>query len=56
MIIALQSLVRRPVHRFYSSGPPPRDDFDVLDVALNVLERALRKYTIDDFAPWKWFA
>lgn len=25
-------------------------------MALNVLQRALREYTTDDFAPWKWFA
>jgi len=56
LIINLQFLVRLPTHRFNSSGPPPNDDFDVLDMAPKVLERALRKYTIDDFAPWKWFA
>lgn len=56
MVITLQFLSRRPTHRFYSSGPPPRDEFDILDVALSVLERALKKYTNDGFKPWKWFA
>ena len=56
MVITLQFLSRRPTHRFYSSGLPPKDDFDILDVALSVLERALQKYTNDAFKPWKWFA
>ncbi|MDI1486435.1 MAG: hypothetical protein OHK93_005663 [Ramalina farinacea] len=56
MVITLRFLSRRPTHRFYSSGPPPKDDFDILDVALSVLERALQKYTNDGFKPWKWFA
>ena len=56
MVITLQFLSRRPTHRFYSYGPPPKDDFDILDVALSVLERALQKYTHDGFKPWKWFA
>ena len=55
MLILMRLLVRRPLHRFYSAGPPPKDDFDILDVALDVLDRALRKYDNDDFSPWRWF-
>ena len=55
-VILLRLLVRRPLHRFYSVGPPPKDDFDVLQVALDVLDRALQKYSNDDFKPWRWFA
>ena len=56
MVTLLRLLVRRPLYRFYSAGPPPRDDFDILDVALNVLDRALQKYGNDDFRPWRWFS
>lgn len=39
------------MHRFHSSGPLVKNDFDVMDMALNLLERALWKYTTDGFAP-----
>ena len=39
MIVTLQLLVRCPMHRSYSSGPPLNDDFDIFNVALDVVQR-----------------
>ena len=56
MIITLRLLARRPMHRFYSAGPPSKDGFDTLGVAMDVVDRSLQKYGNDGFRPWKWFA
>ena len=55
MVISKKLLVRRPMHRLFSAGPPPADDFNVLEVATDVVERSLRKFTDPAFAPWSWF-
>ena len=56
MIVTLRLLVRRPMYRFYNTKPPPNDDFNVLDVATDVLDRTLRKADNNDFKRWVWFA
>ena len=56
MIITMRLLERRPMHRLFSAGPPPADDFNVLELATDVLERSLLKFTDPSFAPWSWFA
>ncbi len=56
MIVAKKLLVRRPMHRLFSAGPPPADDFNVLEVATDVVERSLLKLTDPSLAPWSWFA
>jgi len=55
MITTLRLLVRRPMYRFYSDGPPPKDEFGVLDVARDILDQTLRKVDNNRFKPWGWF-
>lgn len=56
MIVTMRLLERRPMHRLFSAGPPPADDFNVLELATNVVERSFLKFTNPVFAPWSWFA
>ena len=56
MMITMRLLERRPMHRLFSAGPPPADAFNVLEVATDVLERSLLKFTDPSLAPWSWFA
>ena len=56
MIITMRLIERRPMHRLFSAGPPPADDFNVLELATNVVERSLLKFTEPRLAPWSWFA
>lgn len=56
MVVTLRLLVRRPMYRFQSSKPSPDDDFNVLDVAADVLDHTLQKASNKDFEPWQWFA
>lgn len=56
MIVSKKLLVRRPMHRLFSAGPPPADDFNVLEVATEVVERSLLKFTDPSLAAWSWFA
>ena len=55
MVISKKLLVRRPMHRLFSAGPPPADGFNVLEVATDVVERSLRKFTDPTFAAWSWY-
>jgi hypothetical protein len=55
MIVVLRLLSRRPLYRFYSSGPPPADNFDVLAVAMEELVHDNMKSEKVEFAPWTWF-
>jgi len=54
IIATLRLLVRRPLERFYSAGPPPEDGFDILDTGTDILERSLSKRLDMSFAPWSW--
>lgn len=56
VIISMRLLERRPMHRLFSAGPPPADDFNVLELATDVVERSLLKFTDPSLAPWSWFA
>ncbi len=56
MIVSMRLLERRPMHRLFSAGPPPADGFNVLEVATEVIERSLFKFTDPGLAPWSWFA
>jgi hypothetical protein len=56
MVVTLRLLVRRPMYRLYSTNPPPDDDFNVLEVATEVLEQTIRKVENDKFKPWEWFS
>ena len=56
MIVTMRLLERRPMHRLFSAGPPPADDFNVLELATDVVERSFLKFTNPAFAPWSWFA
>lgn len=56
MIVTMRLLERRPLCPFLSKGPHPEDDFDVLTVATEILERGLVKYANQDLDPWSWFA
>jgi hypothetical protein len=56
MIVTLRLLARRPMYRLPVSKPPQDDEFNVLDVATNVLDQTLRKASEIDFKPWEWFA
>ncbi|KAK4935482.1 hypothetical protein LTR10_023469 [Elasticomyces elasticus] len=56
MITTLNLLARRPIYRTISAGPPPKDDYDVLNVAAQVLNRGLRKFSNIDFRLWRWFS
>jgi hypothetical protein len=55
MITTLRLLVRRPMYRFYSDGPPPKDEFGVLEVARDILDQTLQKVDNNRFKPWEWF-
>jgi hypothetical protein len=55
MIATLRLLVHRPTYRFYSDGPPPKDEFGVLDIARDILDQTLRKVDNNRFKPWEWF-
>jgi len=55
MTVTLRLLVRRPMYRFYSAEPPPNDDFNVLDVAMDVLDQALQKGETTIFKRYEWF-
>ena len=55
MVISKKLLVRRPMHRLFSAGPPPADGFNVLEVATDVVERSLQKFTDPTLAAWSWF-
>jgi hypothetical protein len=56
MVVALRLHVRRPMYRFSISDPPPHDDFNVLEVATEVLEQSSHKTENNAFKTWKWFA
>ena len=56
MLVTMKLLERRPMHRLFSAGPPPTDDFNVLELATEVVERSFLKFTNPAFAPWSWFA
>ena len=56
MIVTMRLLERRPMHRLFSAGPPPDNDFNVLELATDVVERSFLKFTVPAFAPWSWFA
>ena len=51
----MQLLERRPLHGFFSVGPPPADGFNVLKVATEVLEASLAKRKDQSLNPWGWF-
>ena len=55
MITTMRLLIRRPLYRFYSTAPPPSDNFNVLEVAMQVLHLSLQKSTNDVFKPWSWY-
>ena len=55
MIVTLQLLVRRPMHRSCSPKPPPDDDYNVFAVALNAVEQGLQKRATSTFNQWAWF-
>jgi hypothetical protein len=55
-VVTLRLLVRRPMYRLYSTNPPPDDDFNVLEVATEVLDQALRKGDNVKFKSWEWFS
>jgi hypothetical protein len=55
MIVTMRLLIRRPMYSFYSTAPPPSDDLNVLDVAMDVLVQTLRKTENHAFKPWGWF-
>lgn len=52
MIITMRLLERRPLHGFYSGGPPPANDYDVLKVATEVLQASLVKSRDRSLDPW----
>ena len=56
MIVTMQLLERRPLHGFLTSGPPPVDSYDVLQVATDTLNASLLKQGNQDLAPWSWFS
>ena len=56
MTMTMRLLERRPMHRLFSAGPPPVDDFNVLELATDVVERSLLKFTDPSLVPWSWFA
>ncbi|KAI1608543.1 hypothetical protein EDD36DRAFT_469428 [Exophiala viscosa] len=56
MITTLNLLARRPLYRTISKGPPPKDDYDILNVAALVVNRGLRKFSNMDFRLWRWFS
>ncbi|KAF6238306.1 hypothetical protein HO173_003586 [Letharia columbiana] len=56
MIVSMRLLERRPMHRLFRAGPPPADDFNVLEVATDVVEASILKFTDPSLAPWSWFA
>ena len=51
MIKTLKLPERRPMHRLFSAGPPPADDFNVLGSATDVVERSLLKFSDSSLAP-----
>ena len=55
MLVLLRLLVRRPMYRISSVGPPPDDGFSVLDTATEVLESTARKSDHNEFGAWQWF-
>lgn len=54
-LVNMQLLLRRPLYKDELCTVPPWDDFNVMKVATEVLERNLRKTTTSEFAPWSWF-
>jgi hypothetical protein len=43
------------MYRFYIDGPPPKDEFGVLDVARDIPDQTLQKVDNNRFKPWEWF-
>ncbi|KAL6717345.1 hypothetical protein ACLMJK_005260 [Lecanora helva] len=56
MIVTLQLLERRPLHGILSRGSPPPDDFDIMQVATDILDASLMKREDQTLAPWSWFS
>ena len=56
MIRTMRLLERRPMHRLFSAGTRPADDFNVLELATDIVERSLLKFNDPSLAPWSWFA
>lgn len=56
MIRTMRLLERRPMHRLFSADTRPADDFNILELATDVVERSLLKFNDPSLAPWSWFA
>ncbi|KPI42911.1 uncharacterized protein AB675_1827 [Cyphellophora attinorum] len=56
MLITMQLLARRPVHRYLGTRAPPEQEIDILELSLDVLEQGTMKFSTSEFAAWKWFA
>lgn len=54
--MTLRLLVRRPNYSFSSVEPPPNADFNLLEVATDVLHRTLWKADNMGFKAWAWFS
>jgi hypothetical protein len=56
MLMTMQLLARRPVHRYLGTRPAPEQEPSVLELSLDVLEQGTRKFSTSKFGAWKWFA
>lgn len=54
-ITTMRLLIRRPLYGFYSTAPPPSDTFNVLEVAMHLLQQSLKKISNVVLRPWNWF-
>ena len=53
-LVSMQLLLRRPLHKRHHGFVPMNDDFDVLKIGTDVLERSLVKQTTYEYRKWAW--
>ena len=55
LILEMNLLVRRPASRSTNNPIPPWDQFNVLQITTEIIERSLMKMTDSSFAQWAWY-
>ncbi|TVY86555.1 Transcription factor, partial [Lachnellula willkommii] len=55
LITTARLLIRRPLYRSYSDPPPPSDNFNVLEVAMELKRQSLQKTKNAILRPYAWF-
>ena len=56
IVLDMHLVLRRPLYRCKDNPSPPDDQFDVLSVAVQVMEQTLWLANDSALAPWVWFS